>query len=502
MAAGGLQSKGISRSETLRKTGCFSGCWVSLAALICALVASGSLEAAADPASPAEAAQIRVTLASASGETLSGEGFVVFQRAASDAPVVVPVKLPGAAITELPAGSHWTLIVDFPGYFAADSVLQVPREALGAPMEVLVTLRPAGTLTGRFTVGEKEKLPTGLEARFEPTREPPPRKQDVPAGVSSCAVSPSGEWRCRVPAGRLDMALHPEGFVPHYLWNLEVKPGEKKTLGARMLVRGASVAGWITREDGTPAEKCRVRMERALGPGAVRDSTLEFLQAVASEVPCQGKGFFQSPALAPGSYLLIAEENGARAEMSPVQVWEGAESRLTMPVVLRRAVDFEVTLSPAVDWLGRPWRIEAQRALDYRTGWEEPPYRTEASLEGRARISKQMPGRFWITVYDQLGNAIFSDSQVELSDPAQPYPINLDLIWVQGTVRLGGEPVAGRLFFGGRSGATRVEMISESGGKSLPLQGPWSVPPSARGPRVEEMGGFRPYGRDSTATSS
>ncbi|HKV07089.1 MAG TPA: hypothetical protein VJ725_03060, partial [Thermoanaerobaculia bacterium] len=409
--------------------------------------------AAGDPAASPAATPIRVTLASVSGEPLAGEGFVVFQGSASPTPIVIPVKLPGAAVTELPAGSHWTLIVDFPGYFAADSVLQVPREALAAPLEVPVKLRPAGTVTGKFTVGEKEKLPVRLEARFEPTRETPPRKQDVPAGVAKCAVASSGDWRCRMPAGRLDVALHPEGFVPLYLWSFEMKPGEKKPLGSRKLVRGASVAGWITREDGTPAEKCRVRMERALGPGAVRDSTLEFLQAVASEVPCQAKGFFQSTALAPGSYLLIAEENGARAEMSPVQVWEGAESRLTMPIVLRRAVDFEVTLSPPVDWLGRPWRIEAQRALDYRTGWEEPPYRTEASLEGRVRLSRQTPGRFWITVYDQLGNAIFSDSHVELSDPAQAYPITLNLIWVQGTVHVGDEPVAGRLFFGGRSGA-------------------------------------------------
>lgn len=489
----------------MRRVSCFFKRRVFVAALSCTFAASGIPGAAGDPAKPPVPAQIRVTLASAAGKPLSGEGFVVFQGAASAAPIVVPVKLPSAAVTELPAGSHWTLIADFPGYFAADSVLQVPQEALAAPLEVPVTLRPAGTLTGKLTVGEKEKLPKGLEARFEPTREPPPIKQDVPAGVAKCAVAPSGDWRCRVPAGQLDVALHPEGFVPLYLWNLEVKPGEKKTLGARKLVRGASVAGWITREDGTPAEKCRVRIEQAVGPGAVRDSTLEFLQAVASEVPCQGKGFFQSPPLAAGSYALIAEENGARAEMSPVQVWEGAESRLTMPIVLRRAVDFEVTLSPPVDWLGRPWRVEAQRALDYRTGWEEPPYRTEASTEGRVRIPRQTPGRFWITVHDQLGNSLFSDSHVELSDPAQPYPVTLDLIWVQGTVHLGDEPVAGRLFFGGRSGATRIEMISNESGRfegPLPRAGSWRVDVEGDEPRLNAKAKVEVEPRGERATVS
>jgi hypothetical protein len=470
----------------LRRVTCFYKCWAVLAALGCT-VAAGVDRAASDPVSPPAAAQIRVTLASAAGEPLAGEGFVVFQGAASAAPIVVSIKLPGAASAELPAGSHWTLIVDFPGYFAANSVLQVPREALTAPLEVPVTLRPAGTLTGKFTVEGKEKLPEGLVARFEPTREPPPRKQDIPASQATCAVGSSGEWRCRLPAGRLDVALHPRGFVPHYLRNLEVKPGGASSLGLRKLIRGASVAGWVTREDGTPAEKCRVRIEPAVGPGSQRDPTLEFLQAVASEVPCQKNGFFQSSALAAGSYVLVAQEKDARAQMSPVQVWEGAESRLTAPIVLRRPVDFEVALSPPVDWLGRPWRVEAQRALDHRTGWEEPPYRTEANQEGSVRLPKQTPGRFAITVYDQLGNALFSDLNVKLSDPAQPYPITLDLLWVEGTVHLGDEPVAGRVFFGGRNATVSIKMTSNESGRfegPLPRAGSWRVDVEGDEPRL------------------
>ncbi|HEX6861322.1 MAG TPA: hypothetical protein VF414_00820 [Thermoanaerobaculia bacterium] len=377
--------------------------------------------------------------------------------------------------------------MDFPGYFAAESVLQVPREVLSTPLEIPVKLRPAGTLTGKFTVENKDKLPEGLEARFEPTREPPPKKQDVPPGRATCAVGPSGDWRCRVPAGQLDLALHPKGFVPHYLWNLEVKPGETKKLDPRKLVRGASVAGWITREDGTPAEKCRVRIEPATAPGSVRDSTLEFLQAVASEVPCQGKGFFQSPALRPGAYVLIAQENEAQARSSSIQVWEGAESRLAAPIVLRRPVDFELTLSPPVDWLGRPWRIEAQRAIEGQTVWTAPTYRTEVDLDGRAKLPKQLPGRFRIEVYDQLGNTLFSDLNVNLADPAQPYPITLNLLWVDGTVHLGDEPVAGRLLFRG-DGGVEIKMTSNEGGRfegPLPKAGNWRVDIEGDEPRLK-----------------
>jgi hypothetical protein len=434
-------------------------------------------------------AQIHVTLALVTGAPpLAGEGFVVFKGSALATTVVVPTKLPGAAAAELPAGSQWILIADFPGYFAATSVLQVPYEAQSGPMEVRVTLRPAGTLAGKFTVGEKDTLPEGLEARFEPTRDGPPGKQDIPPGLATCAVSKEGDWRCRLPAGRLDVALHPKGFVPHYLWNAGVTAGETSVLGSWKLIRGASVAGWVAQEDGTPAEGCQVRLEPATAPGRPNDPVLGFLRSVANEVPCQKKGFFQFSAVAAGSYTLVAREGDARAQMSPVEVWDGAESRLMAPLMLRRPVDFEVTLSPPADWLGRPWRIEVRRASEYSAGWEEPSYRAEASLDGRLRIPKQSPGRFWITVYDRLGNAIFSDSHVDLTDSTQPYPIALDMLWIEGRIKLGEEPVAGRLFFGGRSGATSIAMTSDEDGRfegPLPKPGDWRVDIEAAEPRLK-----------------
>ncbi len=445
------------------------------------------------PASATATAQIHVTLVSATGAPLSGEGFVVFKGAAAGNPVVVPTKLPELAAVVLPAGSQWTLIADFPGYFAANSVLQVPRDASNQPLDVKVMLRPAGTLTGKLAVEGKEKLPESLEVRFEPTREGRVKKQDIskqdiPPGSAPCAIGSSGDWRCRLPAGRLDVALHPKGFVPQYLWNVDVKAGSTSPLGVWKLQRGASVAGWITQEDGAPAEKCRVRLEPMTAPGRPNDPTLEFLRTVASEVPCQKKGFFQLSGVRSGSYAIVAQQNDAKAQMSPVEVWEGAESRLTLPIVLRRPLDFEVTLSPPTDWLGRPWRVEALRANEYRAGWEDPSYRAEASSEGRVRIPKRFPGRFWIIVYDRLGNQVFSDPHVDLLDPSQPYPINIDLLWVKGTVRLGDQPVSGRLFFGGRSGAVKIEMSSDTDGRfegPLPKPGKWQVEIEGAQPAVK-----------------
>lgn len=447
----------------------------------------------------AATAQIQVTLESIEGEALVGEGFIVFRGPALTAPVVIPTKLPAPASIELPIGSQWTLIADFPGYFAAASVFRVPTDAGPGPVAVKVALRPAGTLTGKFTVGEKDRLPDGLEARFETTRDSGPHKQNIPAGLATCAVSKEGDWRCRLPAGDLDVALHPRGFVPNYLWKIGVKAGETKALGSSKLVRGASVAGWVAREDGTPAERCRVRIEPASAPGRPNDPVLEFLRSAASEVPCQKKGFFQFSAVAPGSYALVAEEGDAQAQMSPVEVWDGSESRITVPITLRRPVDFEVKISPPVDWLGRPWQFEARRAIEYRSGWEESSFRSAAGADGRVRIPKKSPGRFWITVYDGIGNAIFSDSHVNLLDPAQPHPITLDLLWIEGKVELGDEPIAGSLVFGGRSGATAIRMISDEEGRfegPLPKPGDWRVDVDAEEPplRASAMVEVKPKG--------
>jgi hypothetical protein len=460
---------------------------VIAAALVCSSAAAAATgERAAGPSvEAAPTARIHVTLSSPPGVPLAGEGFVVFRGTASGTLVVLPTKLPGSAATELPLGSQWTLITDFPGYFAANSIFQVPAELVSSPLETSIVLRPAGTLTGKFLVGERENFPAGLEARFEPTREGPPKKQDVPPGLATCAVSKEWDWRCRVPAGQLDIAFHPKGFVPHYLWNVAVPAGETSALGSSKLVRGASVAGWVTKEDGTPSEKCRVRLEPASAPGPPSDPALEFLRSVASEAPCQKKGFFQFSAVAAGAYALVAEEGDAQARISPVEVWDGAESRISTPIALRRPVDFEVTLTPPVDWLGRPWRFEARRAIERRSGWEHPSVRAEASLDGRVKIPKQPPGRFWISVYDALGNTVFSDSHVELTESGQSYPIHLDLLFVEGKVQLGDEPVAGRLVFSGQSGAAAISMLADEEGHfegPLPKAGDWIVEVQATEP--------------------
>jgi hypothetical protein len=433
---------------------------------------------AQDAPAPAPEVPVRVTLVSPTGAPLAGEGHVVFLGATSERPLVHPVKLPAGAAAQLPAGSQWTVRADFPGYFAATSLLRVPESA-SLPVDLTVTLRPAGLLAGTFSLKDAGgEPPERLEVRFEPAREGTPPAQWVPAGSGVCALSPERKWRCNLPAGRLNVTLHAGGFVPHYFWKVTVAAGETKSLGNLVLSRGASVAGWVTLEDGTPPKDCTVRLERAEAPVLANDPVLVLLRQSAMEVPCKQGGFFQLAGVAPGAHALIAEGGGTRAVLSPLQVWSGAESRLEQPLILKPPVDFALELSPATDWLGRPWRVKVHRASDYRAGWEEPPIEAEAPADGRVPLKGQSPGRFWITVYDTAGNSVFSDVQVELSDPSQPYLIPLPLLWLAGSVSLGDEPLRGRLYFGGRSGATRVTMESNKEGRfegPLPRDGRWTV---------------------------
>ncbi|HEX5760529.1 MAG TPA: carboxypeptidase-like regulatory domain-containing protein [Thermoanaerobaculia bacterium] len=434
--------------------------------------------AAQDSSAPAPAVPVRVTLASPTGAPLVGEGHVVFLGVGSEPPRVYAVKLPAAAAAQLPAGSQWTVRADFPGYFAPTSLLRVPESPI-SPIGLTVALRPASLLTGTFSLKEADdKPPERLEVRFEPARDGSSRAKEAPAGGGVCATSPERKWRCTVPAGRLDIALHPGGFVPHYLWRVPVTAGETKSLGNLVLRRGASVAGWVALEDGTPPKVCTVRLQPAEAPSQSNDPVLRLLRQAAIEVPCQPGGFFQFVGVAAGSYALVAESGRARAALSPLEVWNGAESRLASPLVLKLPVDFALELAPATDWMGRPWRVEVRRASDYRSGWEEPPIRAAPRADGRVPLPAQLPGRFSVTVYDWAGNAVFSDSFVELSEPTQAYFIPLALLWLEGSVRLGDEPLQGRLFFGGRSGATKITMESDADGRfegPLPKDGRWPV---------------------------
>lgn len=402
--------------------------------------------------------------------------------------VAVPIGGEASVSVRLPARSRWMISLTVPGFWAAGEAFSVGES--GTRLVRRIVLWPTGRVQGKVRVAEsKDAVPKEISLRLEPA---PSRSASVPRGLWTCPVDHQGGWACEVPAGTLDLAIQAQGFIPHYRWGLRLAAGGSLPLGDVVLRRGASLAGWVVVEDGKPvSDRCKARLRPAVAPGGAGPDTAIRLQRAIQEVPVDKKGFFQIDGVAPGAYLLEVEQPGyAPARVFPLDVWQGSETFLRQPITLHPPLTLELTVSPSLDWLGKPWRVRIARSSDFSANVEgEPVFDGPADREGLARAKGIAPGAFRIVIADSAGNRFYSHPDLRIDDPDDArQSVEIDLIYVRGTVRLGDEPLAATLWFGGRFGSTWIEMSSDEEGKFegvLPRLGTWRVDVAASDPKIE-----------------
>lgn len=397
-----------------------------------------------------------------------------------------PLSFPGEPITvkvtnapvmmTLPAGTVWEVAPEIQRFWAPRTTVNV-----GGSEKVtsyILGLWPKATLVGTVSVEAGERLPTKLSVKIRAARLPG-REPDVPELAVDCPVGKKGEWSCELPATLLDLSLRVEGFVPHNRWAVRLERDKTLPLGRLALKKGASVSGWAQVEEGAlDAGQAKARLSPLQAPGA--DSSLaERLRSAALEVPLDGRGFFQFAGVAPGSYAVEVTQPGfAPARVSPIEVWPGSETSLTLPLVLRRPLRIELTISPETDWLGKPWQVEMFRASDLG-GSAGSVYDGAAGSDGRLVLHGQTPGSFRILVFDSLGNPLYSDVDFLIRDAGEAQrAIEIDLVSLRGEVLLGKEPLSATLYFGGRHAALGSRMESDQDGEFhgvLPRGGTWLV---------------------------
>ncbi|MEM8962415.1 MAG: carboxypeptidase-like regulatory domain-containing protein [Acidobacteriota bacterium] len=374
----------------------------------------------------------------------------------------------GVLTPRLPVPSSWRLAAEVPGWWSPTKTvtLRTGDEKLARRL----VLRPATRTVGKLVVEDGESLPTELTIRMLPV--------DGLSGSTECAVVETGRFDCAIPAGRLDLALHADGFVPHYRWQAEARVDEVLDLETLSLKRGASLAGWVeteTRVEDTPISvrlAPRVAPSTQGRPNRVRDATLE--------VVADRRGFFQLAGITAGSYSLEAEgPERTTATLGPIEVWPDSETLLREPLVLQPPTDLELSISPRVDPRGEPWRARVYRLSDFGEIAEQASFDGSATKNGRVTVSDQHPGRFFVTLLDASGNAVWSDFGVELTGPDDAVKeIDLTLINIVGELRLGDEPIEATLYFGRKHGALSVEMNADEEGAfsgTLPRSGRWTV---------------------------
>jgi hypothetical protein len=387
---------------------------------------------------------------------------------AATAAVTAEAPLPGTVTLDLPPGSTWALAVDAGGYWSLPTVVAVTAE----PERATVELLPAGRVAGTVRTPPDQRSPGELILRFRPA---PGAGLDLPEVTASCAVA-EGRFACTVPAGSLDLRLRARGFLTHSFWGAKVPAGGAFEAGTLALRPGASVVGWIPAPDRELRyEECAVTLQplTAGTPPSLADA--ERGPALVQQETVSSRGYFELTGVAPGRYrLTVRHPRFAPAEVAPLDVLPGAETEIHA-IHLEPAAVLEVRIEPPRGPGGERWTVTLRRdePISVATAHEGP-----AGDDGNLRVPDLAPGLYRLEVSGGPGTR-WAHQLLEVTPGMAPQVVQLPFLTVEGEVRLGDEPLAATVWFGGLFGAVRIPARSDDEGRFtvvLPEQDePWRV---------------------------
>ena len=476
-----------SRSRVMRTRPVVLAFWVGSL-----LVSPGALAEQAEKSSPRTAKVgflIDVRLGGARPEHVKLTLLPIAQEA-KEAVVLELAGGPGPLAAELLEGSTWEVRLEAPGFWAPPATFSVAKPAR-AETRVL-PVWPTGHLTATVLL---DPAPKEKPKSAEVTVIPPPGPASavrIPKATLLCPLGEKGELRCELPAGALDLSLRVAGYVPDYRWGLSLHVAGELALGSVRLRGGASLAGWaIPTEGAIEAGKGKARLVPLAAQGGAVAEAERLQRAAAAESRLRDDGFFQLAGLKPGWYgLEILHPGFAPSRLHPVEVEEGGETILPEAIPIRRPVALNLEVTPPVGPDGLPWTALILRASDFSAGFEvSPVHAGPLGSDGRLQITGQAPGAFRLEIADSQGNLMASDNRWFVRDREDgERKIEIDLILLSGRVRLGDEPLAARLWFGGRHGVPQVTLQSGEDGEFrgiLSRDGPWLVEIEAPEARIQ-----------------
>lgn len=300
-------------------------------------------------------------------------------------------------------------------------------------------------------------------------------------GSSDCRTDVVARtFACLAPEGRWDLSIRAPGYVASRVNDALVASDRPLDVGIRTVRRGGALRGWVEKSDvegGAAGVELRFDLRSVGQPTA---ALREEQEATAVRALSDARGGFAVTDLPPGSWVLEATAPGyAPALLSGLEVAPGQVLQLRDPVRLSRPFDFEVTIDPPLDPGGSPWRLRAS-VRDVRTGGlrEEPAF-AGAAPAGVARFPVSVGDTLYLRVADSAGNGLWFDPGFVVEDAeVRSLEVRIDLVAIAGRVTVADEPLAATLHFGGRAGAERVEVITDTEGRfagTLPHAGDWEV---------------------------
>jgi hypothetical protein len=359
----------------------------------------------------------------------------------------VTVQVPGEWRMTAVAGRAVTIEARAAGLWAPPVVVLPPAHAE-------IHFAAAGRVIGRASVARAAPAPGTLKLRFSSHT-----GQDF-TGDAICPVADEGAVSWWSPVGVFDLQLRAEGFVSVYVWDKTVATGADTDLGVIRLVPGNSLTGWVRTEDGKPLARAATVVLRPAGAElpdeARRDLRLSALDLVKRP---DGTGFFHFAGVAPGTYDLLAHQDGyVDAVRHGLVVHDGLEARVAGDVVLTTPRTAVVEVTPPRPFGSERWLVTLLRQSRDSTV-QTAEQATDES--GVASFTGLAPGPYIALI--SSGGKRWAKRAFELSDSDERIRVDTGSLRVLGGVLLGKEPLAAAaVIFGGRTGEVSVEMRTDS----------------------------------------
>lgn len=375
------------------------------------------------------------------------------------------------------SGSEWQVHVDADGWWSPTRTIVFP--ASGVAEETLPVWR-TGIVSGKVTAGDPDiEVPKAITLTVESPPEPATPPEIARGTQFECPVGADGGWSCRVPATTLDLVIRQKGITPHYRWGVAVAANESKDLGTFVLKHGASLSAWLDRATLKQLKtSAHARLVRSVTPYGGQTSAR--LSAPVAEATFNSRGAVQLAPVPPGTYVLEVSADGfATSRVAPVEIFRGSESVFRKPIELHPPLTVSVTVEPPADADGKPWHIDWRRNNDFVTGAEPlPGFKDAVGNDGVVKIPQQEPGTFVATILSANGDRVADRSFVIHDELDADLRIKLESHTVHGKLRLGGEPLAATIWFGGKFGAQRIKATSDAEGvfkAGVPHRGEWML---------------------------
>ncbi len=407
-------------------------------------------------------------------------------------PVVVTVPLEGkvgSASLAVDLSRAWIARASVEGYWSPEA--RTSPGSTNSRTVLALSLWPATTLKARLVPPKDGTVPTVAKIRLAPTEtvDPQLRQPDGSHWVD-CRVERRQLDECTVPEGRWNLRIDSGDYSPYYAWDVLLTPSIEYNLDRVVLRRGGSIVGRALSTLGPlDPKKAVVELQPVIDPGEINPSTKQQLAQLRRRADLGQWGDFQFVGVPPGLYHVeVRQEDFSPAVSSAVLVRDAKETRLEDPMVLDELLHLTVQVSPSTDPFGEVWKANLHREIEASTMKQVASGTLDPN--GSWKSPSLPTGPYSLQLLDQRGNSL-GWWDVDLEEGTDFFAVDLPIVYLDGRVELGDDPLPSTVWFGGKTGEERVETETDEDGEFyavLPRDGAWRVDVEADSPPVMSRG--------------